>query len=81
MTESKRTTLNVQIDGTAINATDIVSFSYQPQFAFTNAGGMEVVKLALQINLDLSFTSTTDQIKPFSISRRCLKIFFQISNT
>jgi hypothetical protein len=44
MTESKRTTLNVQIDGTAINAT--VSFLSPTNLNLLNAGGMEVVKIS-----------------------------------
>jgi putative aminopeptidase FrvX len=45
MTESKRTAVSAQIDGNSLNPNDIVSFSYQPQFAFTDGGRMEVVKI------------------------------------
>ena len=46
MTESQRKTATVIIDGNAINANDVVSFSYQPQFSFSNTENMEVVKIS-----------------------------------
>lgn len=45
MTESKRKTASVQLDGKAIDNNSIISFSYQPQFSFTDGSGMEVVKI------------------------------------
>jgi hypothetical protein len=47
MTESQRKTTNVTIDGAIVNSTDVVSFSYQPQFSFTNENEMEVVKISV----------------------------------
>jgi putative aminopeptidase FrvX len=46
MTESQRKSATVIIDGNAINANDVVSFSYQPQFSFSNTENMEVVKIS-----------------------------------
>tara|TARA_R110002126_G_scaffold47903_14_gene133926 strand:+ start:2285 stop:3592 length:1308 start_codon:yes stop_codon:yes gene_type:complete len=46
MTESQRKLATVIIDGNAINANDVVSFSYQPQFSFSNTENMEVVKIS-----------------------------------
>jgi len=46
MTESKSTAINLQIDGSAISPNDVVSFSYQPKFSFTNGGAMEVVQIS-----------------------------------
>ena len=45
MTESQRKTTTVTIDGKEIGADAIVSFSYQPQFSFSNGSEMEVVKI------------------------------------
>ena len=45
ITESQRKTATATINGTVINASDIVSFSYQPEFSFTNGGAMEVMKI------------------------------------
>jgi hypothetical protein len=78
MTESKRT-LNVQIDGTAIN--DWYRFFLLPtSICIYERWRNGVVKLALQINLD-QFYEYYRSDKTFSISRRLFKIFFQISNT
>ena len=45
MTESQRKTATATIDGKVINASDVVSFSYQPEFSFTNGTDMEVKKI------------------------------------
>jgi putative aminopeptidase FrvX len=45
MTESKRTSLEVQIDGKTIDAGAMISFSYQPQISYTEKSGVEVVRI------------------------------------
>ncbi|MGZ9735116.1 M28 family metallopeptidase [Flavobacterium sp. GNP002] len=45
MTESKNVSLNVLIDGKAIDKADVVSFSYQPQMAMTEKSDVQVVKI------------------------------------
>ncbi|MDG2432658.1 M20/M25/M40 family metallo-hydrolase [Flavobacterium sp.] len=45
MTESQRKTATVTIDGKEISTDAIVSFSYQPQFSFSNESEMEIVKI------------------------------------
>jgi putative aminopeptidase FrvX len=45
MTESKNVSLNVLIDGKAIDKADVVSFSYQPQIAMTEKSDVAVVKI------------------------------------
>jgi putative aminopeptidase FrvX len=45
MTESKRNSLEVQIDGDAIDAGAVISFSYQPQVSFTEDSAIAVVRI------------------------------------
>jgi putative aminopeptidase FrvX len=45
MTESKRTSLEVQIEGKSIDADSMVSFSYQPQLSFTENSTIAVVNI------------------------------------
>lgn len=47
MTESKNVSLNVLIDGKAIDKEDVVSFSYQPQIALTEKSDVQVVKISI----------------------------------
>ena len=47
MTESKNVSLNVLIDGKAIDKEDVVSFSYQPQIAMTEKSDVQVVKISI----------------------------------
>ncbi|SEA66471.1 Peptidase family M28 [Flavobacterium gillisiae] len=45
MTESKRKSLDIQIDGKAIDAGSMISFSYQPQVSFTEDSPIAVVNI------------------------------------
>lgn len=45
MTESKRRSLEVTIDGKAIDAGSMISFSYQPQVSFTENSAIAVVNI------------------------------------
>jgi putative aminopeptidase FrvX len=47
MTESKNVSLNVLIDGKAIDKEDMVFFSYQPQIALTEKSDVQVVKISI----------------------------------
>ncbi|MGO4817686.1 M28 family metallopeptidase [Flavobacterium sp. W22_SRS_FP1] len=46
MTESKRTGLEVQIDGKTIDEASMILFSYQPQLSFTENSPMAVVNIS-----------------------------------
>jgi hypothetical protein len=46
MTESKRTGLEVQIDGKTIDEASMILFSYQPQLSFTEDSPMAVVNIS-----------------------------------
>ena len=45
MTESQRKSVTATIDGKLINPSDVVSFSYQPEFSFSNGTDIEVMKI------------------------------------
>ena len=45
MTESQRKSVTATIDRKLINPSDVVSFSYQPEFSFSNGTDIEVMKI------------------------------------
>lgn len=82
MTESKRKSLEVTIDGKAIDAGSMVSFSYQPQVSFTENSPIAVVNIRAGEDVRTKFLNITKAIKIYWFwSMSLLERYFLIFNT